>query len=591
MITVDEPTTITEQLPLEDQIRNQIDYYLSRQNLSKDYYLTQRMNNEMFVPLEVIANFKKVKNLTTDINLIIEVMSKSTNVILDENKTHIKPAFKLQRNIIILRDILSETPVDEIKAIFASTNKNIVNLRSEIGNNWFITFENEQDALEAHDIVIKQTFKDKQIKARIKTESLIKNPIPTTTTTTPTRPPYTPYQPNNTHRSSYYNNNNSNQTQGGKPWNRTGGYPYGGWDQQQQGTHQQYDPSKSTGERKPFRGGLNKDGTPRAPRQNRGENTQFVNKDTTATTNTTEENKTTDSSKRLGGRKHSSSNKHSTTSSPSSSSSSSSPSPSSPVHTSANASTTTAPVSSTETTTTTSTTSPTERKSTSQHKTRKPKKLSGSPSDEPKETKPVVPQTPPGPQHFPPLNGDSNSTPSSAPVENKKKEWGPADKKMTIPTPQVVAVNNSESTPAVVVASTTAPATSSTPTPATAASSSSPAKSSKKSASSSSSQPKKSPSKNADDKKKSAAATSDKKKPAAATTTAADNKPVAAAVASPVSEAEKKVDSQTPDLNGNEKKQPTYADIIAMNAAKAAAAANGTSTTEATTTPAAVEQQ
>jgi len=47
-----------EQLPLEDQIRNQIDYYLSRQNLSKDHYLTQRMNNEMFVPLEVIANFK-----------------------------------------------------------------------------------------------------------------------------------------------------------------------------------------------------------------------------------------------------------------------------------------------------------------------------------------------------------------------------------------------------------------------------------------------------------------------------------------------------------------------------------------------------
>lgn len=43
---------------LEEAVIKQIDYYLSRQNLSTDAYLVSQMDSDMWVPLSVIAGFK-----------------------------------------------------------------------------------------------------------------------------------------------------------------------------------------------------------------------------------------------------------------------------------------------------------------------------------------------------------------------------------------------------------------------------------------------------------------------------------------------------------------------------------------------------
>ncbi|KAK5579213.1 hypothetical protein RB653_008892 [Dictyostelium firmibasis] len=518
---------------LEDAIKKQIEYYLSRENLSTDYYLTSRMNNEMFVAIEVIANFKMVKNLTTDMNLIVEVMSKSSNVTLDETKTLIKPSFKLQRNIIILRDIPTETPVEEIRGIFSETGKTISSVRSDIGNYWFIQFDKEEDALEAHDQIKNLTFKDKQIKARIKSESLMKTPSPVQQHQQPHqqgRPngaQFTPYQSASgaasSHRPSYYN--------GQKQWSRN----YN--NNNNNSNYEQQQPATTTGngERKHYQRGP-KDSS-RPPRRdynntynNNNNNSHFSNNNSNTPkeniNNNTEntENKPTNTEKRHTQRKPKHISHHNNTTTPTTTTPSPTTTPTTP--------------SSPSSTTTTTTTTTTERKSSISSKPKshhnKSKKSSHS-NDEHKEkhTQKTAAVVPPGPQHFPPLNGSEQQTQAA---ETKKMEWGPADKKSALPVETTVVTPTSTSTPATstsnVAASSsstsTATATPTTTTTTTTAASTN-APSNKKSTAQSSQQPKKSPSK-VEDKSKTVPT------PAAPATTE----------------------------SSNEKKQPTYADMIAM---------------------------
>jgi hypothetical protein len=67
------------------------------------------MDGEMFVPIATIANFGKLRALTTDVELITDVVSSSTNVQLDQAKTKIKPNVKQSRNTVILREMPSNT--------------------------------------------------------------------------------------------------------------------------------------------------------------------------------------------------------------------------------------------------------------------------------------------------------------------------------------------------------------------------------------------------------------------------------------------------------------------------------------------------
>ena len=98
-------------------IRKQVEYYFSRANLNNDPFLVSQMNKEMFVPIDTIAGFKMMKNLTENRALIVEAVKSSTEVILDETLTKIRPNFTVSRNTVILRDIPSQTPI-EVRFIF-----------------------------------------------------------------------------------------------------------------------------------------------------------------------------------------------------------------------------------------------------------------------------------------------------------------------------------------------------------------------------------------------------------------------------------------------------------------------------------------
>lgn len=55
--------------------------------------------------------------LTNDAATIARIMAKSSNVVVDTTRMSIKPNWKLQRNTLILRDIPSDAPTDEVKQV------------------------------------------------------------------------------------------------------------------------------------------------------------------------------------------------------------------------------------------------------------------------------------------------------------------------------------------------------------------------------------------------------------------------------------------------------------------------------------------
>lgn len=59
-------------------LKGQIEYYFSIENLCKDMYLRQRMDSQGFVPLHFVAGFKRIRDLSVDMNLIRAVCEDST---------------------------------------------------------------------------------------------------------------------------------------------------------------------------------------------------------------------------------------------------------------------------------------------------------------------------------------------------------------------------------------------------------------------------------------------------------------------------------------------------------------------------------
>ncbi|MBN3283090.1 LARP4 protein, partial [Polyodon spathula] len=81
-----------------------------RENLSKDLYLMSQMDSDQFVPIWTIASMEGIKTLTTDMDLILDVLRCSPMVQVDEKGEKVRPNHK--RCIIILREVPETTPVE-----------------------------------------------------------------------------------------------------------------------------------------------------------------------------------------------------------------------------------------------------------------------------------------------------------------------------------------------------------------------------------------------------------------------------------------------------------------------------------------------
>ncbi|KAK1416452.1 hypothetical protein QVD17_32243 [Tagetes erecta] len=65
---------------LHDDIRKQIEYYFSDDNLAKDNYLRSHMDEEGWVPIKLIADFRRVQAMTNDIQVLLNSLRDSSTV-------------------------------------------------------------------------------------------------------------------------------------------------------------------------------------------------------------------------------------------------------------------------------------------------------------------------------------------------------------------------------------------------------------------------------------------------------------------------------------------------------------------------------
>lgn len=75
---------------IKSRLLTQVEYYFDIENLCKDVFLRQNMNEEGWVQLSRIANFSKIKMLTADLSLIVEALSASDQVEMDQSRTFVR---------------------------------------------------------------------------------------------------------------------------------------------------------------------------------------------------------------------------------------------------------------------------------------------------------------------------------------------------------------------------------------------------------------------------------------------------------------------------------------------------------------------
>ncbi|CAG0893707.1 unnamed protein product, partial [Darwinula stevensoni] len=170
------PSAANGDIPIDQlkaMLTSQLEYYFSRENLANDTYLLSQMDSDQYVPIWTVANFNQIKKLTTDINLITQVLKDSPNLQVDEENHRVRPNHK--RCIVILREIPKATPVEEIEGLFDSEHcPKLVSCEFAHNDSWYITFDSDEDAQQAYRYLREevQNFKGKPIKARIKAKPI-----------------------------------------------------------------------------------------------------------------------------------------------------------------------------------------------------------------------------------------------------------------------------------------------------------------------------------------------------------------------------------------------------------------------------------
>jgi len=200
--------TTTDEQNIKLELQKQFEYYFSSKNLQNDSYLRSQMDQDNYVPIAVIAQFKRIKQLTNDTDLICFVIRQSTQLQLDSTNTKVRSIggsagglititnsftkkpnkttfntieqsnLQQQRSVLILREVASEATLEQVKDLFTNKEPNCPpchQCESAGNDSWYVTFNNEEEAQKALQYlkIEIQTFLDKPIRARIKAHTMM----------------------------------------------------------------------------------------------------------------------------------------------------------------------------------------------------------------------------------------------------------------------------------------------------------------------------------------------------------------------------------------------------------------------------------
>ncbi|CAO3565060.1 unnamed protein product [Mortierella alpina] len=182
------PVASSEQEHGRDRLREQLEWYLSPRNLSTDVYLVSKMNNEHWVPITILAEFRKVKELTGSLQEVVDALRRSPVVIVDETGMMVKPiTVDRPRTTLLLRELPEDTTQEEIASVFVEAGCIAKSITKEVvGNMWFVEFDTAADALAMHNYTRGRCIKGVPIAARIKSTTVLTGGEYKATQSTPT---------------------------------------------------------------------------------------------------------------------------------------------------------------------------------------------------------------------------------------------------------------------------------------------------------------------------------------------------------------------------------------------------------------------
>jgi len=160
------------------RVCEQIEYYLTPENLMNDEYLSQHMSPTGFAPLDLLANFKKVRKLTKDLPVIVASVHRSTKLILRPDWegrywAGLYPAVcERSRCTVILLNVPPQTTKEEIQALIPDL-KPYHWYRFQSGTVRYLTFldsNSARQALFSLQTEVKRDFPNVQV--RIRTDNI-----------------------------------------------------------------------------------------------------------------------------------------------------------------------------------------------------------------------------------------------------------------------------------------------------------------------------------------------------------------------------------------------------------------------------------
>lgn len=97
----------------------QVEWYMGRLNLEKDDYLKDKMDDDLWVSLDIILAFPKMKrmNVTDKSRVATLLHARSTVVEVDEKTARIRPAWA-RRSTLVIHDVPNNARLDQVAALF-----------------------------------------------------------------------------------------------------------------------------------------------------------------------------------------------------------------------------------------------------------------------------------------------------------------------------------------------------------------------------------------------------------------------------------------------------------------------------------------
>ncbi|KAJ2722886.1 hypothetical protein GGI07_003013 [Coemansia sp. Benny D115] len=84
------PPVVGDEQSMAGFIRAQVEYYFSVDNLCKDIFFRTQMGHDGYVPLKLVANFNRLKAVTTDLDLVRDALGSSTLVEMDAARDNVR---------------------------------------------------------------------------------------------------------------------------------------------------------------------------------------------------------------------------------------------------------------------------------------------------------------------------------------------------------------------------------------------------------------------------------------------------------------------------------------------------------------------